>query len=86
MLELPNKAEKVVDFAWEPHGSRFAMLHGDGPRPSFSLYGMKDMKTSAKVVQHFGTQQAKQATSIHWSPQVKPIASPPPCQQPSPGS
>lgn len=70
VLELPNKTEKVVDFAWEPRGSRFAMLHGDGPRPSFSLYGMKDMKTSAKGVQHIGTQTGKQANSIHWSPQV----------------
>ena len=41
VLELPNKADKVLDFAWEPMGNRFAMLHGDGPRPSFSLYTMK---------------------------------------------
>ena len=72
MLDLPNKADKVVDFAWEPKGSRFAMLHGDGPRPAFSLYAMKDMKTSTKGVQLIGTQQGKQANTIHWSPQVRP--------------
>ena len=72
VLDLPNKADKVVDFAWEPKGSRFAMLHGDGPRPAFSLYAMKDMKTSTKGVQLIGTQQGKQANTIHWSPQVRP--------------
>jgi len=70
VLELTNKADKLVDFAWEPKGSRFAMLHGDGPRPSFSLYAMKDSKTTTKGVQLIGTQIGKQANSIHWSPQV----------------
>ena len=28
VLELPSKTEKVVDFAWEPKGSRFAVLYG----------------------------------------------------------
>ena len=70
VLELPNRNDKIVDFQWEPRGSRFAVLHGEGPRPSFSLYAMKDMKTSAKGVQHIGTQTGKQANCIHWSPQV----------------
>lgn len=34
MLELPNKSEKVLQLAWEPRGSRFAVLHGDGARPN----------------------------------------------------
>lgn len=34
MLELPNKSEKIQQFAWEPRGSRFALLHGDGSRPT----------------------------------------------------
>jgi uncharacterized protein with WD repeat len=72
VLELPNRNDKIVDFQWEPRGSRFAVLHGEGPRPSFSLYAMKDMKTSAKGVQHIGTQTGKQANCIHWSPQVAP--------------
>ena len=70
MLELSNKADKLVDFAWEPRGTRFAMLHGDGPRPSFSLYAMKDGKTTTKGVQLMGTQTGKQANQICWSPQV----------------
>ena len=71
MLELPNKGDKILDLQWEPHGNRFAVLHGEGPRPNFSLYGMKDTRTAAKVVQLLGTQTGKQATCIFWSPQAR---------------
>ena len=71
MLELPNKGDKILDLQWEPHGNRFAVLHGEGPRPNFSLYAMKDMRTSAKVVQLVGTQTGKQANCIFWSPQAR---------------
>ena len=79
VLELPNKGDKILDLQWEPHGNRFAVLHGEGPRPNFSLYGMKDMRTAAKVVQLLGTQTGKQANCIFWSPQARaPLISPPP--------
>lgn len=39
-MELPDKTHKVMDFAWEPKGTRFALLHGEGNRPSLSLYDM----------------------------------------------
>ncbi|KAK9836110.1 hypothetical protein WJX81_002073 [Elliptochloris bilobata] len=71
VLELANKGDKILDLQWEPHGSRFAVLHGEGPRPNFSLYAMKDMRTSAKGVQLVGTQTGKQANCIFWSPQGK---------------
>lgn len=71
VLELPNRNDKIVDFQWEPRGSRFGVLHGEGPRPTFSLYAMKDMRTSAKGVQHLGSQPGKQANCIHWSPQAR---------------
>jgi hypothetical protein len=74
VLELPNKSDKIMDLQWEPHGSRFAVLHGEGPRPSFSVYAMKDMRTSAKGVQLVGTQTGKQANCIFWSPQARPRA------------
>ena len=70
VLELPNRNDKVVDFRWEPRGSRVAVLHGEGPKPALSVYAMKDMRTSARGVQHLGTQPGKQANCIHWSPQV----------------
>jgi hypothetical protein len=44
VLELPNKSERVIAFAWEPKGHRFAVVHGDGPRPSVSFYTMRDEK------------------------------------------
>lgn len=72
VLELPNRNDKIVDFQWEPRGSRFAVLHGEGPRPNLSLYAMRDMKTSARGVQHITTQAGKQANCIHWSPQARP--------------
>ena len=53
-------------------GSRYAVLHGDGPRPSFSIYAMKsDLKSTVKGVDLIGTQANKQANQIHWSPQGK---------------
>jgi translation initiation factor 3 subunit B len=38
---LPNKTEKVLSFAWEPKGHRFAIVHGEG-RPNVSFYSMRD--------------------------------------------
>lgn len=28
VLELPNKSERIVTFAWEPKGHRFVIVHG----------------------------------------------------------
>ena len=76
VLELPNRNDKVVDFRWEPRGSRFAVLHGEGPKPALSVYAMNDMRTSARGVQHLGSQPGKQANCIHWSPQVRAACAP----------
>ena len=38
VLELPCKTEKVVDFAWEPKGSRFAVLYGEPGVPVSVAY------------------------------------------------
>ena len=70
MLELPNKAEKVMAVAWEPRGHRFAALHGgaDG-RPSVSIYSMRDPKSGAATGVHLLHHLPnKQASSLHWSP------------------
>ena len=76
VLELPNRNDKVVDFRWEPRSSRFAVLHGEGPKPALSVYAMNDMRTSARGVQHLGSQPGKQANCIHWSPQVRALPAP----------
>lgn len=70
MLELPVKAEKIMALAWEPHGHRFAVLHGgaDG-RPSVSIYSMRDPKSGTvsgvHLLHHL---PSKQCSSLHWSP------------------
>jgi hypothetical protein len=33
--------EVIHAFAWEPVGSKFAIVHGDGPNISVSFYGVK---------------------------------------------
>lgn len=53
VLELPNKSEKVLSFAWEPKGHRFAIVHGDTARPNVSFYSMKDEKGKLGV-KHLG--------------------------------
>ncbi|QDZ23629.1 subunit B of translation initiation factor 3 [Chloropicon primus] len=67
VLELQNKQEKIVSFAWEPKGHRFAVVHGDGARPDVSFYTMKD----SKQIKHLGTLHGRPVTSLHWSPQGK---------------
>ncbi len=49
VLELPNKNEKIITFAWEPRGHRFAIVHGDGPRPSVSIYRCVRARARARV-------------------------------------
>lgn len=70
MLELPNKSEKISGLAWEPHGHRFALIHGSDPqRPSVSLYSMKDPKSGALGgVHHIHTVHNRSVSSLHWSP------------------
>lgn len=68
MLELTNKSEKILQFAWEPRGSRFAVLHGEGSRPTVSIYNMRDTKSAARGVVLLHSMPNKPATSLHWSP------------------
>lgn len=34
--------ESIIAFAWEPNGSKFAVLHGESPRISSSFYHVKN--------------------------------------------
>lgn len=69
VLELENKNEKIVAFAWEPNGHRFCIVHGDGPRPDVSFYTMRDGNSSK--VKHLKTLKQKTVTGVYWSPQGK---------------
>jgi len=37
--------EVIHAFAWEPVGSKFAIIHGDGPNINVSFYGVKTGQT-----------------------------------------
>ncbi|KAI7751846.1 hypothetical protein M8C21_011254 [Ambrosia artemisiifolia] len=62
-FELDNKNDKVISFAWEPKGHRFAVIHGDNPRPDVSFYSVKGGKVSKLT-----TLKQKQANALFWSP------------------
>ena len=34
--------ESIIAFAWEPNGSKFAVLHGESPRINVSFYHVKN--------------------------------------------
>ncbi|CAN0854090.1 Eukaryotic translation initiation factor 3 subunit B [Linum grandiflorum] len=67
VLELENKNDKIIAFAWEPKGHRFAVIHGDGPRPDVSFYSMKTAQHSGRVSK-LTTLKGKQANALFWSP------------------
>lgn len=67
VLELENKSEKIVAFAWEPNGHRFCVVHGDGPRPDVSFYTMRDGNNCK--VKHVKTLKGKTVNGVYWSPQ-----------------
>ena len=67
VLELADKSEKIVAFAWEPKGHRFAIIHGDGARPDVSFYSMKDKQGNNNCTL-IGTIKNKTANHLFWSP------------------
>ncbi|KAJ3697547.1 hypothetical protein LUZ61_001252 [Rhynchospora tenuis] len=67
VLELDNKNDKIIAFAWEPKGHRFAVIHGDEPRPDVSFYSMKTGGITSRVSK-LTTLKAKQANALIWSP------------------
>ena len=42
MLCRLSLAEGIIAFAWEPNGSKFAVLHGESPRINSSFYHVKN--------------------------------------------
>ncbi|MBA0771804.1 hypothetical protein Gotri_007276 [Gossypium trilobum] len=67
VLELDNKNDKIIAFAWEPKGHRFAVIHGDNPRPDISFYSMKSSHNLGRVSK-LTTLKGKQANALFWSP------------------
>ncbi len=54
-------------FAWEPKGHRFAIIHGDGPRPDITFYSMRSPNNVGRVTK-LTTLKGKQANALYWSP------------------
>ncbi|KAJ6829022.1 eukaryotic translation initiation factor 3 subunit B-like [Iris pallida] len=67
VLELENKNDKIIAFAWEPKGHRFAIIHGEHPRPDISFYSMRTAQHAGRVSK-LTTLKSKQANALYWSP------------------
>lgn len=56
--------DSIVAFAWEPVGSKFAIIHGESPHISVSFYSVKP-GASAVLLKKF---ERKQCNHLFWSP------------------
>uniref|UniRef100_A0A4W3JH05 Eukaryotic translation initiation factor 3 subunit B n=1 Tax=Callorhinchus milii TaxID=7868 RepID=A0A4W3JH05_CALMI len=64
-VDVVEMKEGIIAFAWEPNGSKFAVLHGETPRISVSFYHVKN-NGKIELIKMYDKQQAN---SIFWSPQ-----------------
>lgn len=65
-IEVLDVKERISNFAWEPHGSRFAMMLGDGPNKfTVAVYQLPDGK-GAPV--HLFSLEDREVNTLHWSP------------------
>lgn len=67
VLEMENKNDKIISFAWEPNGQRFALIHGDSTRPDISFYSMGSALNKGRVLK-LKTLKGRQANALYWSP------------------
>ncbi|GLJ05188.1 hypothetical protein SUGI_0013290 [Cryptomeria japonica] len=67
VLELENKNDRIVAFAWEPKGHRFAIIHGDGSKPDVSFYSMRSPNNVGRVSK-LATIKGRSANALFWSP------------------
>jgi len=62
-IEQLEIKDQIIAFAWEPKGNKFAVIHGEGPRPDVSFYAMENK------VKHLKTLEKRAANHLFWSPQ-----------------
>ncbi|KAG2784085.1 hypothetical protein JG687_00009533 [Phytophthora cactorum] len=68
-VEMLEVKENIVAFAWEPKGTRFATVHGEGQqRLNVSFYEMDGGSKSAKEVTLLYTLKDKACSHLYWSP------------------
>eukprot|EP00871_Galdieria_phlegrea_P003094 jgi/Galph1/3786/GphlegSOOS_G2505.1 len=66
-IEVLEFKETVFDFAWEPFGPRFAIVHGDhASRANVSFYTVQD---STNQVRHILTLSQRPVNKVFWAPQ-----------------
>jgi len=61
-FDLPE-GEIVLDFAWEPKGSKIGIIHGEALRPNVSFYSIEGSQTK-----HLTTLDKKSVSKLYWSP------------------
>lgn len=62
-VEVLEIEDNIVAFAWEPVGSRFAIIHGNPARPNVSIYELGPKKLKKMV-----TLENRPANCLYWSP------------------
>ncbi|KAG6621284.1 Eukaryotic translation initiation factor 3 subunit [Phytophthora cinnamomi] len=68
-VEMLEVKENIVAFAWEPKGTRFATVHGEGQqRLNVSFYDMDGGSKSVKEVTLLYTLKDKACSHLYWSP------------------
>merc|ERR1712168_1621487 len=66
-IDVVEVKESIQAFAWEPVGSKFAIIHGDTPRIAASFYSV-NVKGSAIAIECIKTLDKKNCNAIFWSP------------------
>ena len=59
--------ETIHAFAWEPVGSKFAVIHGEPPTPSVSFYEVKTGQTPTLAKKY----ERKPCNQLYWAPSGK---------------
>lgn len=67
VLELEPKETRIIAFAWEPRGVRFALISGEGPKYDVSIYTMETVKGMGKV-RLLTKLEKRAANQLYWSP------------------
>ena len=62
-IEVVELDDSIAAFAWEPSGSRFAIIHGEGSRASVSVFSVQGRKVS-----RLQTFEQRQGNALFWSP------------------
>ncbi|KAI3859658.1 hypothetical protein MKX03_031172 [Papaver bracteatum] len=68
VMDPENKNDKIIAFALEPKGHRFAIIHGDSLRVDVSFYSMRTATNSGRVTKFTALHGKNAASALHWSP------------------